>query len=388
MFRASVHSRTSSISILQRIGFVGLILCFCLTLSDRALAQKPQPNITIKVSKNKKAYVGKPISWNGEELLMLRRDGRISTLPVKSEKDYSKIANGFRPYTAAEVKARLRKEFGSSYQVSATQNFVVVHPPGDYNVWAMPFQRLYERFKLYFSSRGFQLQQPKFPMVAVVLKSRSDFDRFLRKYHDYDKNVLGYYSKVSNRIITYDQSEGKGTRGSGWFFNADTIIHEATHQTAFNTGVHSRYASNLRWVSEGLAMMFESPGVNNSMRYHWHSDRINRDRLIALKHYYSKDQLKGKLASIVLRDDIFRSDPQMAYALSWGMTFFLSEKMPRQYQLFLRNDAKRSDFQNYSSRQRAAAFAKAFGSDFKSLEKRMKSFFGELKVPPKKQVKF
>lgn len=389
MILALLHGRTiSMLRRLDRIGLVvGLVLCLCLFSSNEAVAQK-QPNITIKVSKNKKAYVGKPISWNGDELLMLRRDGRVSTLSVKSEKGYSKVADGFRPYTVAEVSARLRKEFGSGYQVSATQNFVVVHPRGDYSVWALPFQRLYERFKLYFTSRGFQLQQPKFPMVAVVLKSRLDFDRFLKAYHEYDRNLLGYYSKVSNRIITYDQSEGKGTRGSGWFFNADTIIHEATHQTAFNTGVHSRYAVNSRWVSEGLAMMFESPGVNNSIRYHRQSDRINRDRLIALKHYYGKDQIKGKVSSMVLRDDIFRSNPQMAYALAWGMTFFLSEKMPRQYQLFLRNDARRSDFRNHGASQRAAAFAKAFGSDIKSLEKRMKSFFSNLKVPPEKQVKF
>lgn len=135
-------------------------------------------------------------------------------------------------------------------------------------------------------------------------------------------------------------------------------------------------------------MMFESPGVNNSMRYHRQSDRINRDRLIALKHYYGKNQLSGKLTSMVLRDDVFRTDALQAYALSWGLTFYLSEKMPRQYQAFLKADARRSDFQNFGSRQRAAAFAKAFGSDFKSLEKKMKRFFEDLKVPPKKQVKF
>ncbi len=373
---------------IQHAGFVGLFLCFALISSGIAFAQEKQPNITIKIHKKKKAYVGKPIVWDGSELLMLRRDGRISILPLESEKDYKRVANGFRPYTAAEVKARLRKEFGSKYQFSATQNFVVVHPPGDYNVWAMPFQRLYERFKLYFSSRGFQIHQPQFPMVAIVLKSRADFDRFLRKYHDYDPNIMGYYSKISNRIITYDQSNGKGTRGSGWFFNADTIIHEATHQTAFNTGVHSRYADNSRWVSEGLAMMFESRGVNNSMRYHSQSDRINRDRLIALQHYCKKDELKGKLADIVLRDDLFRSDPQKAYAMAWGVTFFLSEKMPREYQKFLKADAKRSNFRQFTSKQRATAFATAFGSDFKGLEKRMKSFFEGLKVPVKKQVKF
>ena len=387
MYPTFKHKTT--LSILQQAICYGLVMGFALISAGSATAQKSQPNITIKVAKKKKVYVGKPVSWDGKKLLMLRRDGRLSFVPLESEKGYSKISDGFRPYTAAELKSRLRKEFGSKYQVSATQNFVVVHPHGDYDVWALPFQRLYERFKLYFSSRGFQLQQPKFPMVAVVLKSRADFDRFLRKYHEYDSRILGYYSRISNRIITYDQSEGKGTtRSSGWFFNADTIIHEATHQTAFNTGVHSRYGTTPRWITEGLAMMFEARGVNDSMRYHRQSDRINRDRLISLKRYLSKKKLEGTLAQIVVRDDIFRSDPEKAYAVSWGLTFFLSEKMPQKYQKFLRSDAQRSDFQTFPSKARANAFAKAFGSDFKGLEKQMIRFFEGLKVPAKKQVKF
>src|SRR5262245_20690259 len=32
----------------------------------------------------------------------------------------------------------------------------------------------------------------------------------------------------------------------------DTMIHEATHQVAFNTGLHSRLGCNPKWVVEGL----------------------------------------------------------------------------------------------------------------------------------------
>ena len=41
---------------------------------------------------------------------------------------------------------------------------------------------------------------------------------------------------------------------------SDTIIHEATHQTAYNVGVHARFADQPRWLVEGLAMMFEAEG--------------------------------------------------------------------------------------------------------------------------------
>jgi hypothetical protein len=135
-------------------------------------------------------------------------------------------------------------------------------------------------------------------------------------------------------------------------------------------------------VSEGLAMLFEAPGVNNSMYYTRQSDRINRPRLMALKHYYDRGSVQGKMSKLILDDDLFRTDPQLAYAMAWGMTFFLSETKPDAYRDFLRDDGQRSDFSDYSSKHRARDFAAAFGSDLPGLEARMKRFFERLKVPP------
>lgn len=357
------------------------LVSFIFIFAASACAQSGRPEITIKVPYKTKTFIGKPVAWDGKKLLLLRRDGRLSFIPVKSEKDFTKIKDDFEPYSSHEIRRKLQLEFGSKYQVSITSNFVVVHPPGSYSVWAEPFQKLYSRFQAYFSTRGFKLEKPEFPLIAVVLKSRKDFDKFLKRYHKYDPGILGYYSPKSNRIITYDQSGGEGARNSDWLFNAATIIHEATHQTAFNTGIHSRIAPVPRWTSEGLAMMFEAPGVNNSMYYSRLSDRINRDRLIALKNYYKRGKVKGNLAKLVATDNLFRTDPQLAYALSWGLTFYLNEKMPAAYQTFLRNDAKRSDFEAFKSKQRAKAFAQSFGGNLEIIEARMKRFIEETKVP-------
>ena len=352
--------------------------------SQRAAAQS-QPEMTVEIAYKKKKYIGQTLVWDGKDMMILRRDGKISILPVKSEKDYKKIKSSFTPYSSSDMRIRLQKEFGSKYQVSVTQNFLVVHPKGNSGVWSAPFQKLYARFGAYFDSRGFDLKKPEFQMVAVVLRTRKEFDRFLRRYHpDAGTNVLGYYSPRSNRIITYDQTGGN-PGSQGWFFNADTIIHEATHQTAFNTGVHSRYNQGLRWASEGLAMLFEAPGVNNSAYYSKQKDRINRDRLIALKYFYANDKVKGKMASLIASDKLFRSNAQLAYAMSWGMTFFFTEKMPAEYNRFLRADAKRANFAGYSSSDRARDFAKAFGSDIRGLDAKMKRFIDKLDVPPPKK---
>lgn len=358
-------------------------LNFYWVTSVETAAQQESKVYTISVPYKTRSYVGKPVVWDGKDLMLLRRDGKISILPVKSESDYTTIGTGFKPYSSLELRQRLQKEFGAKYQVSVSPHFVVVHPPGSYNVWAAPFEELYGRFHAYFRSRGMQLESPDFPMVAVVLRTRGEFDRFLTTYHSYDRQVLGYYNPRSNRIITYDQAGGK-SRSKEWFFNTSTIIHEATHQTAFNTGLHSRYAPVPRWISEGLAMLFEAKGVNNSMYYGKQEDRINRDRLVSLKRFYQQGAVKGKLRSLILSDDLFRSNPQLAYALSWGTTFYLSEKRPTKYMMFLKNDASRSDFQGYSSKQRAQDFARVFGNDVRGLEARMEQFFTDLKVPSRK----
>ncbi len=353
-----------------------------LVSADTASGQQSKVDMTVKIAYKKKNYVGRPLAWDGKDMMLLRRDGKISILPVKSDKDYEKVKRGFDPYSTEDIRVRLQKEFGSRYQVSTTPNFVVVHPPGDFNVWAMPFQELYSRFRVYFSSRGFQLEQPEFPMVAVVLRTRGEFDRFLKDYHEYDRDILGYYSPRSNRIITYDQTQGR-SRSKDWFFNADTIIHEATHQTAFNTGVHTRFGPVVRWASEGLAMLFEAPGFNNSMYYSRQNDRINRDRLTQLKSYYEQGRVKGNMKKLVLSNDLFRTDPHLAYAVSWGMSFYLSETMPSKYHRYLRNDGQRTDFSDYTRKQRASDFASAFGRDFSALDARMERFIDGVKVPKK-----
>jgi hypothetical protein len=195
--------------------------------------------------------------------------------------------------------------------------------------------------------------------VAVVLRTRQEFDRFLERYHQLDEKILGYYSPKSNRVITYDQRQGKSDDPS-WLFHAGTIIHEATHQSAFNTGLHSRFAPVPRWTSEGLAMLFEANGVNNSALYTSHSTRINQARLRDLKTFYQQGKGDGRLAELISSDDLFRSEPLLAYALSWGLTFYLTEHRQQEYFRYLQTDSERTDFTDYPSHERVNAFGKAF----------------------------
>lgn len=334
------------------------------------------PEMTVKIKVKERTLVGQPLAYDGSQLALLKRDGRWSTYPVKSEADIKKVSDKFKPYDSEALREKLQREFGGKYQVSKTGNFVVVHPNGNYSVWAMPFEQLFQRFKNYFTSRGFELSEPEFPMVAVVLRTRKEFDKFLRVYHQYDSNILGYYSQRSNRIITYDPSGGRSQK-KDWAFNS-TLIHEAAHQTAFNVGIHNRFGLESRWVSEGLAMLFEAKGVNNSMFYSKQKDRINKDRLRMMKYYYSKGRASGKLKGMIANDNLFKSDGSMAYSLAWATTFYLTEKYPRQYFKYLKADAARDDFTVLSANQRLKQFKKFFGSDIAGHEANLEKFVKSL----------
>ena len=372
-FRANFGPPMNRQRFARTFGFASL--CGLIFASTGQIAGQTA-EMTVKIEVKERTLVGQPLAYDGRQLALLKRDGRWSTYPVKSESDIKKVSDKFEPYDSESLRVKLQKEFGGKYQVSKTQNFVVVHPPGNYSIWAMPFEQLFQRFRNYFTSRGFALEDPEFPMVAVVLRTRKEFDKFLRAYHRYDSRILGYYSQRSNRIITYDPSGGRSQKRD-WAFNS-TLIHEATHQTAFNVGIHNRFGVESRWVSEGLAMLFEAKGVNNSMFYSKRKDRINKDRLRLVKHYYSNGRAKDKLASMITSDKIFNSDASVGYALSWATTFYLSEKYPKQYFNFLRADSARDDFTVLSAKERLSQFKKYFGPDIKGHEVNIEKFMKSL----------
>ena len=353
-----------------------LFLTLNLFLTTPVLSQEDS-QATIKVRAGKRSYVGRMIAVDQETMVLLRRNGRMTMIPRNRIEAAKSVAADFTSMTKDEIRKQLQREFGAKYQVSVTNHFLVVHPPGDPQVWAMPFEKLYIRFNNYFTSRNFNLEEPEFPMVAVILKTREEFDRFLSNYHEANDNILGYYSPRSNRIISYDQTGGEA-KDQDWFFTVDTIVHEATHQAAFNTGLHTRFARNPTWIAEGLATMFEAPGVQNSMYHSKQRDRINFGRLVDLKRLYKKGRINDKvIGSMISSDKIFEQSPISAYALAWGLTFYLAEKQPERYAAFLRADSAREDFLEYSSRERLEDFIRRFGR-ISDLAARMETFIDSL----------
>ena len=117
-----------------------------------------------------------------------------------------------------------------------------------------------------------------------------------------------------------------------------TIIHEATHQLAFNRGLQARYADVPLWVSEGIALYFETPDLRNSRG--WQTvGAVNRVRLDRFRQYLN-DRPTKSLESLMVNDHRFR-DPRQAidaYAEAWALTYFLIRQKPKAIHRIHRSD--------------------------------------------------
>lgn len=332
----------------------------------------------IELSFQGKKIEGSPLNWNETTLHLLGRDGRLWDINPDAIKDFKQTSDHFRPYSPSEIRSMLLSELGNDYEVSGTSHYLVAHPKGQSDKWAERFELLYRSFVSYFSLRGFKCSPPPFPLIGIVCRNQREFQQHsIQSGMAAPSGVLGYYALQSNRIMLYDMDAGANS--NNWQENASVVIHEATHQTAFNTGVHNRFCPPPVWLAEGLATLFEAPGVYNAHNYPQLSDRINRGRLRDFRLLVESRHRPELLIAIIASDKLFGINPSAAYAEAWAFTFFLIESEPRKYAKYLALTASRAPFSEYSAAQRIADFTVVFGADWRMQEAQFLRFMKSVK---------
>lgn len=328
---------------------------------------------------------GRPAHWSAERVQMILRDGQLLDFPMAEARNFRRMSDRFRPYSAGELRTKLFAEFGPAFDVTGTGHYLVVHPKGQKDRWASRFEDLYRSFVHYFSVRGLRVKEPEFPLVAVVWGNKQQYLNYAATHGaNLGSNAVGYYSPATNRVHLYDVTAGKpdataGQSGANWQQNADTIIHEVTHQTAFNTGVHARFAGCPRWLAEGLGTLYEARGIHSSREFPNRADRINRQRLTDYKRLFPKEVDAARLGELISSDRPFDRDVSQAYAISWALTFYLVESQPRRYADYLALTAARPPGEPYPEAKRLADFTKIFGDNFPMLAARLSRFMADVK---------
>jgi len=331
-------------------------------------------------------------------ILLVGRDGRLWTVLPRQLLREEPTRQPFRPLTRDELGRQLKRDLQRQFpdrpfQVRLTRHHVVCSNAGsNYTRWcAALFERLYEAFRTHWRTRALRLAEPEFPLPAIILANRQQFARFAADVGAEAGTVQGYYSIPTNRMVLCDltgDSELTSNRATADIArqlartpgNVATIIHEATHQIAFNCGMHTRFADNPLWLTEGMAMYFETPDLRS--RSGWRTiGQPNPFRLPRFLEFAARRRGSDSLRTLIATDDRFRSPEtaEDAYAEAWALTFFLIKQRRRQYVRYLACVAAKPRLVADSPEQRVKDFQRQFGSDWQRLDRDFLEFVRRLR---------
>ena len=344
-----------------------LVVAFLITglgTNTSCWAEPPRSLIEIKVGKEQ--FSGRIVAADDRDCWVFQRDGRMSRVRMDDVDDCSEVDPRFRPFPSLELRDRLKTEFGRDFEVKATSHYIVVARNESAERYAKLFEQVYRQFHSYFVPRGFRMEEPEFPLVAVVFPDQASFTKYCRAEGANPKpGVVGFYLPVSNRVALYDRTTSGRTRDDD---TNDTVIHEATHQVAFNTGVHSRIGQSPQWVVEGLATLFESDGIRAKQSGGSSLDRINPERFEWFQTYRRQRRVPASLESFVRNDSAFQRAALDAYGEAWALTFYLAESRSAELAAYLRSIAARDPLKPYTAAERLQDFRAAFGADLTLIE--------------------
>lgn len=337
-----------------------------------AFAEGGEPQALLEVSIGRDRWLGRIAAHDDMTCWMLRQDGSLKRFATDDVTDFREVESRFRPFTALDLRDRLNDEFGRDFEVRTTQRYVVVATRNQAERYAALFDSIYRQFHLYFTARGFRMSEPEFPLMAIVLPDQTAFYEYcLAEGTRPSPGLVGFYLPGSNRVALYDRESSGGSSD-----DVDhTIIHEATHQVAFNTGIHSRIGKSPLWLVEGLATMFEAEGIRRPVAAGGSAwTRINTERWTDFQKLRGR-RPTGWLKEFVESDSLFRTSVLDAYGQGWALTFYLAESRPTEFARYLKRVASRNPLVDYSATERLADFQAEFGRDLLTLESGLLGFF-------------
>ncbi len=315
---------------------------------------------------------GKPRTVVGEILveaqdggLLLRGDdGRIWLIQPEEMVDRKSDDSELVPITADQMERRMMEEMPKGFAVYRTANYLIVYNANEEyakTVGAL-FEQLHKTFFAYWKNQRWELAKPRFPLVALVLANKNEFLKHgIAEVGESARSVIGYYDRASNRMTTFNIPNLER--------NIATIIHEGTHQLAFNCGMQTRYADNPQWVSEGLATFFESPNIS-SKRGWTGVGRVNQVNLARWRRY-QRSRPADSLATLLADNSRFQNPASVesAYGEAWALTYFLIKTRRKEYTAFMQKLSQGKPLAEKSPRERIEIFESSFGMTLAKADK-------------------
>ncbi len=330
-------------------------------------------------------------------LLLMDRAGTLWALQPDEISSRRSDEVPFAALTKEELIEQTLSELPDGFAVHRTAHYAILYNTNKaYAQWCGSlYERLYRGFYNYWRKRGLKLETPVMPLVAIVFENKSAYVDFARpELGESATAIVGYYSLRTNRVTTFDLTgradlrTAQGRPRSAAIVNqilsqplaaptVATIIHEATHQLAYNSGLQTRYADNPLWLSEGLAIYFETPDLASSRG--WRSiGTVNLTRLGQFRSDLARRSPRW-LERLLTQDDQLReaSTAVSSYAEAWGLCYFLARRYEEALAAYLTELSGKRPLAYDTPEQRLATFEKYFGEVAK-IEQELVTFLMEM----------
>ncbi|MBQ7110941.1 MAG: DUF1570 domain-containing protein [Thermoguttaceae bacterium] len=306
----------------------------------------------------------------------------------------------------SDLAERLRAEFGPGFETLATERYLFVHNVSDaYADWcARLFEKVADAFEKFAAKSKLPTAERVEPMVVVIFATQRQFFEYAARETPSPDKLAAYYNMQTNRVALYDLSGAESSRADddaeperrrrtfqetkeflsrpNAAFNVATIVHEASHQVAFNRGVFLRTGPFPFWAVEGLALVFETPNGRASQGgWNFTGSFPKNERLLErFRQYAATTRQRDPLRSLVAAQNIgdARSDVEGFYAASWALFYYLYKRRPNELAAYLRETAAKPPFVAYSAQDRIADFEKHFGDDWEKLTENLLRFIRRL----------
>ena len=126
-----------------------------------------------------------------------------------------------------------------------------------------------------------------------------------------------------------------------------TIVHEATHQIAFNCGLQTRLADIPLWLCEGMAVYFEAPDLTEQPRLARHRPReLPAARNVPPQPAELATRLARRHCSSTTAASATRSTAVAAYADAWALNYYLIKYRPHEYAAYLKTARRKATAQS------------------------------------------
>ncbi|OYP34066.1 DUF1570 domain-containing protein [Rhodopirellula sp. MGV] len=297
-------------------------------------------------------------------LMLQSDDGRIWMIQPEQIIKRESNEDAFEPISSDEMADRMREELPPGFAIYQTAHYIIAYNANEAYVKqvGLLFEQLHKGFYAYWRNQRWRLPEPEFPLVALVFADQGDFLKHATvEVGDTANVVIGYYHLSSNRMTTFNVPNLNR--------NVSTIIHEATHQLAYNCGLQTRFADNPMWVSEGLALFFEAPDYKSASK--WRGvGRVNEVNLQRWK-LFAPNRPADSLVTLISDDERFRDTDSAtdAYAEGWALTYYLLKTHREEYVAYLKELSEGKPMRKKTPRDRVEMFERIFGKPIAELDK-------------------